>query len=290
MRKFAVSLVFILVGIIVWYASLFWVNNRDSEMPDRELLTAHLDRAIDWIEENIDGVESANNPPLWWMLKQSVEISRNPRLISFYKRHEDELITKRGWYVWTNMFKPYAHVDLPELYMLSHLPDYNYLFLYGLTCDSDWEGEPEVQRQLDLGFCSMHYLHPRCVTHQMIGVRFMQRRNCGNSEVVGRLVQGLQDTIVAELTWDPRVVDAYIQRVVMLIDSGAADRVNPTWIWRVLNAQNDDGGWGDIDPVLRLPGGKTIGFSSKMIGYGNLHSNFHATAQGVWLISLLLSQ
>ena len=188
------------------------------------------------------------------------------------------------------MFKPYAHVDLPELYMLSHLPDYNYLFLYGLTCDSDWEGEPEVQRQLDLGFCSMHYLHPRCVTHQMIGVRFMQRRNCGNSEVVGRLVQGLQDTIVAELTWDPRVVDAYIQRVVMLIDSGAADRVNPTWIWRVLNAQNDDGGWGDIDPVLRLPGGKTIGFSSKMIGYGNLHSNFHATAQGVWLISLLLSQ
>lgn len=290
MRKFAVFLMLILAGVFVWYVSLLWANNHTSEMPDRGQLTAHLEKAIDWVDENIDGVESANNPPLWWMLKQSAEISENPRLVYFYKRHEDSLLNKKSWYIWSNMFDPDAPVDLPELHLLSQLPSYNYLFLYGLTCDSNWRDEAEVQKQLDMEFCSMHFLHPRCITHQMVGIRFMQRNNCGDSEEVEKLIRGLQNTIVTELTWDPRVVDAYIQRVVMLVDSGAVSRVNPTWIQRILNAQNDDGGWGDIDPVLHLPGGNALGFSSKFIGYGKIRSNFHATVQGIWLISLLLSK
>lgn len=290
MRRSAVVLAFIFVGVLAWYVSLLWVNNYTSQPISKKQLTVHLEKAISWIEENIDSVEKASNPPLWWMLKQSAEISENPRLVSFYKRHEDELLNMRGMYMWANMFDPDASVELPDLYLLQYLPNYNYLFLYGLTCDPDWGSEPEVQKQLDLEFCSMHFLHPRCVSHQMVGIRFMQRSNCGDSKEVEKLIRGLQDIIVAELTWDPRVVDAYIQRVVMLVDSGAVSRVNPTWIQHILNAQNVDGGWGDIDPVLHLPGGKALGFTSKKIGYGKISSNFHATAQGIWLISLLLSQ
>jgi hypothetical protein len=224
------------------------------------------------------------------MIKQSAEISRNPRLVSFYKNNEDKLLNNRSWYIWSKMFNPDASVNLPNLNTLNNLPYYDYLFLYGLTCDVDLGNMSVVQRQLNLESCPAHFMHPRCVSYQLLGLRFMQRCNCGDAGQVQELIRGLQNIIVTELTWDPRIIEAFIQRVLMLVDSGAIDRVKPVWIQRILDAQNIDGGWGGLDPILRVPNGKVLGFYRTTIVYRESRSNFDATARGILLISLLLDQ
>lgn len=290
MRKILVILVIIIIGFIAWYASLMWANNRATQAPYRAELSVSFKNAIHWLEAHENKLEKNINPPIWWMIKQASEVSNDSRLVSFYARNEERLLNTKSLYIWKKMFDHNASYRLPPLQKLHYIPYYNYLFLYGLTCDIFWEVEPEVQQQLDLELCSMHFLHPRCVTHQLMGVRFMQRSNCGDSDQVDELILDLQDIIIKELTWDPRVVDAYIQRVLMLVDSGAVNRVKPIWIKRILDAQNDDGGWGDFDPIITFPNGVSIGFASKKLMFGQPKSNLHATAQGVLLISLLLAK
>ncbi len=137
-------------------------------------------------------------------------------------------------------------------------------------------------------FCPSRYpLRPACVTHQMMGMRFMQERGCGEKAEVDRVVHSLQDRIVLQLTWDPRPIDTYLQRVLMLIESGQAERVKPFWLQRVLDTQLGDGGWGNFYPLLPISNGKHIGFSGRGLSTGRPNSDFHATAQGVFLLSLL---
>ena len=290
MRKTVIILALIFAGPIIWYVSSLWANNRATQPPEPAELTVSLENAINWLEANMNGISGHKNPPLWWMIKQSAEVSQNPRLVSFYESHEHKLLNNGSWYIWSKLFNTDASVKLPQLNTLNNLPYYDYLFLYGLTCDVDWGNAPEVQRQLKLELCPTHLLHPRCVTYQLLGLRFMQRSKCGDAGRVQELIQGLQNISVTELTWDPRLTEAYIQRVLMLVDSGAIDRVKPIWIQRILDAQNSDGGWGGVDPILRFPDRKVLGFSGTKLVYGELRSNFHATAEGIWLISLLLAE
>lgn len=97
-----------------------------------------------------------------------------------------------------------------------------------------------------------------------------------------------------------------LQRVLKkLVDSGARDRVKPVWAkpaWlrRVLDAQTADGGRSGMQPLLPLGDGGGwastsgdgraphlfIGFNQR--GAGEPCANFHTTAQGVLLLSLLL--
>lgn len=77
------------------------------------------------------------------------------------------------------------------------------------------------------------------------------------------------------------------------MDSGARDRVKPVWAkpaWlrRVLDAQTADGGRSGMQPLLPLGNGRVLGFSQRGVGMGEPCANFHVTAQGVLLLSLLL--
>ncbi len=147
-----------------------------------------------------------------------------------------------------------------------------------------------VLRQLEEDFCQENYpISPACVTHQLMGIRFMERRNCGDPEYVKGMVKTLQDKIVKQLTWDPRVVDVYIQRVLMLTDSGARERIKPVWIRNVLDAQLESGGWSPNQSIIALGSSRYLCFTSRILGVCELKSRFHATAQGVLLMSLLLN-
>jgi len=290
MRKLLLVPVLVIVWPVIWYASSLWANHRAVPAPDKAVLAASLEHAIGWLEAEMRGAESYTDPYLWWMLKQSAETTRNHHLHSFYSGIEPLLLKNRNWYIWSKLFDPDATVELPPFSTLRFLPYYDYLYLYGLTCDADWGSEPEVQSQLHPDFCSLHFLHPNCTTRQLLGVRFMQRNGCGDPDRVSGLVRELQYRIVAELDWDPRVTDAYIMRVLMLVESGATGRVKPAWIQRILDAQHADGGWGDVDPVLPLPNGKVLGFTSWGPAYRVSCSDFRTTAKCVRLLSLLLDQ
>lgn len=290
MRKFLLLPVFALVALVAWYAALLWVNNRAVQSPDRAVLAERLEHAIDWLTANVKAGESPAHPHLWWMIKQAADVSGNTRLVGFYRSNEPQLLHNRSLQVWLKMFDPGAIVGPGRADVYRNLPDYEYLFLYGQTCAEELEREPAVRGQLHPEFCASHFLEPRCVSQQLLGVRFLLQQGCGDAGELTRLVLRLQDRIVTELTWDPRVVDAYLLRVLALAESGAIGRVRPAWIRRILDAQHADGGWGDVDPVLYLPHGVVMGFASTELAHRRLLSDFHATAKGIWLLSLLLDR
>ncbi len=185
------------------------------------------------------------------------------------------------------MFDELYRPRIPDLLLLPKMADYQYFFLYSLSCDANLGSEPVIQKQLSPDFCSLHYIHPRCVTHQLMGLRFMQRYQCGYNDTVNTTIAELQEVVVSELTWDFRVGDAYIQRVLMLVDTGAVHKVKHVWLKNILEAQNSDGSWDDLHPVINLGDGKVLALTSTLPKIKRPHADFHATAQAIWLLSML---
>ena len=120
-----------------------------------------------------------------------------------------------------------------------------------------------------------------------MGINFLNKNSCIQIEGVENVIDDLQRDIVGQLTWDIRVVDVYLQRVMMLLITGAQDMVKPIWIQQILDRQLSDGGWENFDKLLKLSGNKSIGFSSRIISIKPEKSTFHATAQGVYLLTWL---
>ena len=85
------------------------------------------------------------------------------------------------------------------------------------------------------------------------------------------------------------MVDVYLQRVLMLENSGVSRRTKPIWIARILAAQDSDGGWSGFQPLIPLRGELAAGFSARGVGVDRRRPDFDATVQGVFLMSLLLS-
>lgn len=241
-----------------------------------------------WLVTNYTEIENIQNPILWWMIKQAAFNSNDTNLNTIFTTYKKEHLDRQTANLSTPMFDKFYRPSVPDITQLSSLQDYQVFFYYSLSCDDDLGSEPIIQQQMSAGFCSLHYLHPRCITHQLMGLRFMQRYQCGYDDRVKTTILQLQKVVISELTWDFRVGDAYIQRVLMLVDSGAYDQVKSVWISRILDAQNDDGSWDDLHPILSLGGGNVLAHTSTLPRIGKPKADFHATAQAIWLLSLLL--
>jgi len=159
--------------------------------------------------------------------------------------------------------------------------------MYAITCDRELQQVPGIAAQNQPGFCDEHPLRPACVTHQLMGVRLLQDRGCGNPDELQDTLQQLQQRIHRQLTWDPRVVDVYLQRVLMLAESGAVGTIKPIWVQNIIEAQQPDGGWGGFDPWIPVGGGYYLGFGGRGFSPGQPQSDFHATTQNVLLFSIL---
>jgi len=257
--------------------------------PDRGELAASLERGVGWLEGNAAALLEERNAVLWWMVREASQATGDPRLSQLFQRWEARYPSLQKS-IWNHLFDEASTSPL-ALREVEGLPYYDQFFFYGLTCDPRLGAVERIVRQGEADFCDPlpYRLKPACVTHQLMGLRFMQRRRCGDPVKVAAVVAHLQDRIVGQLTWDPRVVDVYLQRVVMLVESGARARVRPVWIRRVLAAQRPDGGWSADQPMVSLGSGRWLGFTQYGIGLARGRSNFHATAQGVWLMSLLLN-
>ncbi len=272
------------VAVVMFIGYSLYQNNRDTVMPAAGELQVSLDRAIDWLYDHQHDIMQQHNPALWWMLKEASEINDSEKLKAFYQQYKTGVLDRQPKNIWTPYFtrgyKPYV----PDILQLGRLRPYQLFFIYALSCDSDLEAEPVIRQQFEADFCGMHFLQPRCTTHQLMGIRLLQQRNCGQHE---QLAGELLDTIETELFWDFRVTDSYLQRALMLAESGRFDRLKPVWIQRILDAQMDDGDWSDFDSVIDFAG-LHLGFTSALPRLGAKASDFHATAQGIWLMTLLL--
>ena len=288
MRTLLRVILILLLCVGSWYGYLVWQNNRNiSEATDEDLAMA-LEKAIGWLETNRARILDDANTMLWWMVQQSASLTGNSRLDQLFSSYEQKYLRAAN-NPWKPLFNPNSWVPI-RYGDIKQLPDYNQHYLYAITCDAELGEVSGIRVQFDPGFCAEHHpVSPACVTHQLIGMRLMQARDCGDRQEVQRTIAVLQGKVRRQLTWDTRVVDVYLQRVWVLIESGAADKVKPVWVRRVLEAQLPDGGWADAEPLINLPGDAQFGFTRTGVGiFSEQDSVFHATAQGVFLLGLLM--
>ena len=285
-KKLFYLILFILLVSIIVYAGLLWNNNRDVAPVNEAEIQRSLNAGINWLLEHKAKILKTPNPMLWWMVQQSASASGDPRLQKLFASYETVYLKNRGNNIWRPLF--YKNSWSPVRYeSIRQFPYYNKHFLYALNCDRDLEKYPEISVQNEADFCDSHPLRPACVTHQLMGIRMLQRKKCGVPDDLDETVSILQQKIKSQLFYDPRVVDVYLQRVLMLIESGAADAVKPVWLRQVLQAQSEAGGWSNFEPLLPLPAGRSLGLSQRGISIQKQRDTFHATAQGVMIMSLL---
>lgn len=289
--RIPIGLLCLLSVAIVAYVG--WVANRPAKMPSQQELQATLDRGISWLETNRDSVIASNNSALWWMIKDSVVLTGDARL----REIMDAYLTKIHAYAYqgpfTLLFDPEAPVRM-SLAFKEPLKDYQYYILYGLTCDdSQLVVDDVVQRHSHADMCGafpLHLLEPACVSHQLMGALFVRKNGCGNVNKTSELIDKLQSMIAVRQSLDVRVDDGYLQRVMTLAATGGYDRIKPAWVKNIMAAQLPDGGWEDFKPWFPVNASSYAEISRDGIYILDRKSTFHATAQGIFLFSLLLNQ
>ena len=277
------------LAVLCAYGFLVYQNNREAMPLSDEKVAISYESSVSWLLSHREEILRDGNPMLWWMLGESAKISGDDRV----KKLFDEFLANNDrtapYSVWQAFFHPERfRGGIFSASEYSSLVEYQQYFLYTLTCSKQLAQEPLIEAQNNPDFCwsGSRVIRPACVTHQLMGYRMAQRNQCAIDNLDGNIA-ALQKTIEKQLRYDPRVVDVYVQRVLMLVDSGARERVKARWLERVIEAQLKDGGWSDVQPLITVGGGKYFGFNANGVTLAEPISNFHATAQGVWLMSML---
>ncbi|MCB1743793.1 MAG: hypothetical protein KDK91_25685 [Gammaproteobacteria bacterium] len=284
------GLAFACLSPVLFYVVLVLDNNLGRDSVARQDVLDSLERSIVWLNENRAQLLENRNAMLWWMVKRSLDLTDDARLAALFADYEQRQLASRRASYWRALFDPgYIPALSPD--SIAHLPDYNQYFLYGLSCSQALAESRVISAQFSTDFCSrQHPFGPACVTHQMMGILLRQQRNCGSPDELHEQIATLQAVVLRQLTWDPRVVDVYVQRVLMLVQTGASERVKPRWLYRLLRAQHRSGAWGDFQPLVTLGKDLHLGFNRKGIAVGAHRASFHTTAQGLLLTATLAAQ
>ncbi len=290
-KKLFYLIVLLLLCLAGVYAYGVYENNREVAMPDRQALGHHYEQSVQWLLNNEESILNQSNGMLWWMLHEAGKMSKDRRIqLLVQKYHQHNRRTLLG--VWAPLFdKPgNKYLDSGDV---AGLPYYNQHFIYALNCAGGIAEEIElVAQQNDPGFCYQpSYLYrPACITHQLMGINFLYMKRCDLLDNVDEVIQSLQQDIVTQMTWDIRVIDVYLQRVMLLLITGAEASVKPVWIQQILDQQQPDGGWSAFQGLIELSPGRSLGLSPRVVSIGQEQSNFHTTAQGVLILSYLLNR
>jgi hypothetical protein len=293
-RRLVLCLLVLMLSGAIWVLLCEQRNSRDVPFPTDTELRSSFSRAGAWVLSNRDSVLSENNSMLWLFVREAGRLSNDPRLASLAEQFQARYT--RG--TLSQLFFDASGIDRVrdmEIDLSDSWQGYQRLFVYGATCNRSMRSDPQVQALLSPSACESGHewlRFPWCRTHQLMGLRFVQRNHCEPDEETARTIKTIQDLIVTELKWDFRVQDAYLQRVWTLVESGRRDEIKAIWLRRILSAQRADGGWDGADIIARLPGGLVVCWQG-----GNLYphlrhmpaSDFHATAQGLYLMALLLN-
>ena len=288
LKKTGKYLLFLFTLVIFIFSACVLNNNFFKKEIEFDNVYDSFNKSVNWIKENKDEIINDHNSILWWMLNEAYLISKDERLnkvLEIYREQNSHIYSMSPWsYL---VYGNYPKVNSAEV-LGSSGSDYTKFFIYGFSCNSELEKSELISMQQDTAFCfKNHLISPACLTHQMMGFRFMQRTGCGDPVTNTSRVSKLASYIKYQSIVDFRVIDVYLQRVLMLLDSGHGDLVNRRWIYRILKNQLDDGGWGGFQPLIPLGGNQYIGFSAKGMSIDFPRSNFHATAQGILLLAML---
>ena len=291
MLKKTIKIFILLIGVPLLLLALAIAHNNFGESDyTQEELNAAFNQSINWLQQNNPVIQNDHNSMLWWMLIQAAEKQNNATLNQIIKQYKTSNIARYQNSPWAYLITGQSNPHI-SAYSLGNMPDYNLLFVYGFSCSRSLAYEDIIKIQHQTSFCwRQHPVSPACTTHQMMGFRFMQRTGCEDPQSVADSINTLSGYIKQQSTYDFRVVDVYLQRVLMQLDSGHQEKINPRWVKRILAHQNADGGWDDFQPLIPVGGGRYFGFHAKGVGIREPNSNLHATAQGVWILVMLMNQ
>lgn len=290
MRRLVKVVALCFVGLLCGYGYFFYQNNRAAPAVGQERIAQSYESGVAWLLSHREKILHDGNPMLWWMLGESARVSGDIRVQSLFNEFRDNFDHVAPNDMWQAFFHPQQFRNATfSASEYNSLVDYQKYFLFALTCSVQLAQEPSIVIQNQPNFCwrGSRIVRPACVTHQLMGYRMAQRNHCAINNLDENIAVS-KKTIERQLRYDPRVVDVYIQRVLMSVEVGADTSVKPRWLERVLEAQLADGGWFDVQPLVPIGNGKYFGFTSTAVAIVEPASNFHATAQGVLLMSLLM--
>jgi hypothetical protein len=280
--------------VIAWLSYCEYRSARDVPLPSEAELRDHFKQAAGWLFANSARVSTEDNPMLWVFVWQAARLTGDTHLLAMANDYRERYVkgTISQFFFDSSGSEQFAD---RSIVFHDNWVDYQRLFAYGATCNNSAREDPGVRALLTPSGCDpqLAWLRsPWCHTHQLMGLRYVQRNHCEPEADTAQLINTVQNSILTELRWDFRVEDAYTQKVMTLLESGRGKDIKPIWIKQILDAQRADGGWDGADILAQLPGNRALVWDG-----GRLYpfirsqptSNLHATAQGIYLLALLLN-
>lgn len=282
-------------ALIGWGWTQSHVNRQAPALTQAELNQSYQ-RAVAWLKANESSVLAQGNAALWWMIDAAAQRSEDRYLHELVERHVT--ITYQGAQAnspWMRLVRPQSTpTGGPQAD--EELVSYQRFFLTAATCRADSETRAFLEGHVCRPALTKVWLADRvCSTHHLMGLMMHRRSGCEPPSGVARLRSELLDDIEAQARLDPFMRDAAMQRVLMLAWAGGVDRPQPSWVRRVRDAQQADGGWSGettlpewadfLQPrTLRAAWGRMRGLPQLS---SSPSSDFHASAQGLLLMALL---
>jgi hypothetical protein len=102
-------------------------------------------------------------------------------------------------------------------------------------------------------------------THFLLGLLFLDKLNCFNKEKIDYDKKNVIENIVNAQYHDNEFSDLFAERTVILYWADAQERINLSWIIKIVQNMNKDNGWGYKGEVVSNP--HTTGLSILAIKY-----------------------
>jgi hypothetical protein len=275
--------------------------NRSVPAPTLAEKQLAYEHAKGWIRQNESAVLNEGNAALWWILSDAADVMDDTYLHELVKRYTDAHYPEGSpGLAWKRMVDPQAQAWTMG-YDTSELADYQKFFFHAVNCQPVSMAGGDTRLFLQQNMCRPQASKvllgdAACTTHHLIGLQLYKRSRCKAVVGVAEVEAELFDDVQAQLLWDPRVRDVYVQRVLVLQWFGRSQQVKPVWLKRVMSAQLADGGWAWSAPMPELPSwlqGLSLGrfwrgFVLQQQLADPYASDFHPTAQGLLLMALSL--
>jgi hypothetical protein len=289
-------LVFIAVGYVIasfiCLRVMSYQNNLDATMPSKEDFHVAFEKTVQWMADN-ESKCYIDNWFLWLFAREAALLTQNKELLAIVEKYR-EIKNQQGgnidgWYLLEHPDESFKY-DPVAFGTFNH---YAQAIFYGLTGNKEAGASEFIQCQLKSDFSASETaknIRSSCLTHQIFGLHYIQKGGkCGDPEQYAPLMEDLQAQIQELLTLDPRVGDVYLQRVLMLVWTGARNKVKPIWFRQILERQRPDGSWYDSHNLFQLVPGFRIGMGLHLMLLKRDRSGFHTTAQGLFLTALMYS-